>query len=126
MLIFVKFNFLNRFFILNGLWIPNSHPLNFFKLFFYLFQNDLVIKELNIDLKTWGCKDRLGSSISNKSIVLSYMLLIIEFALSIKYNMNNDHFYLENINLKVISIWLIFYLICFIYWIKLRFFCKTN
>lgn len=32
-LIFVKFNFLNRFFVLNAFWIPNNHPLNFFKLF---------------------------------------------------------------------------------------------
>ena len=42
---FGKLNFINRFLVLNGLWIPKTHYLNFFKLFMYrIFNINFIIK----------------------------------------------------------------------------------
>lgn len=121
-LFFGKINFLNRFLVMNGIWSYPSHWFNAVKQFYYLFSNDLCLRDINDDLKTWGKTERVQSGHNHKSLYAAYLLLAVEFGISLKYNVKNYAISNEPLRYDLISLWVIFYLLSYLFWIYLRFF----
>lgn len=90
-LFYGKYNFINRFLVLNGLWIPKEHYINLVKLFIYWFINDIVVKEINKDVKTWGKKERIFYTFNNKPLIITLVLMCVEIGITFKFNINNDY-----------------------------------
>ena len=51
---------------------------------------------------------------------MTYMIVVVEFVLSIKYNIDNSHFFIDRLNFYVVLAWATVYAFLVIYWLFLR------